>query len=96
MTEVVEEVTTKKKKKEAPVHLDILGQPLSEGNYVALAHHNMLQICKIVKLNPKMMRAVPVRGNYRADGGYLVYSNQAILLSGPDALAYILTYAGTR
>jgi hypothetical protein len=85
-----------KKKKEAPVHLDILGQPLAEGNYVAMAHHNMLQICKITKLNQKMIRAVPVKGNYRADGGYLVYSNRAILLSGPAALAYILTYAGTR
>ena len=82
--------------KEISEHKDILGQPLKEGNYVAVSHHNQLQICQIVKLNPKMMRVTPVRkGYYFRKGGHLVYSNQAILLSGPDALAYILTYAGS-
>jgi len=74
-------------------HLDLLGQPLAEGNYVAVSHHNMLQVCQIKKLNPKMMRVMPVRNHYRHDG-FLIYSNQAVLLSGQDALAYILTYAG--
>lgn len=81
--------------KEIAEHTDILGQPLKEGNYVAVSHHNMLQVCQIKKLNPKMMRVIPVKGYYRKTDGLLVYSNQAILLSGPDALAYILTYAGT-
>lgn len=80
--------------KEISEHLDLLGQPLAEGNYVAVSHHNMLQVCQIKKLNPKMMRVVPVRNHYYRKDGHLVYSNQAILLSGPDALAYILTYAG--
>lgn len=80
--------------KEQSEHLDLLGQPLAEGNYVAVSHHNVLQICQIKKLNPKMMRVIPIKAHYRKDG-YLVYSNQAILLSGPDALAYILTYAGS-
>jgi hypothetical protein len=75
-------------------HKDILGQPLAEGNYVAVSHRNSLQVCQIMKLNPKMMRVKPVKGYYRSDG-YLIYSEQCILLSGPDALAYILTYAGT-
>jgi len=82
--------------KEISQHLDILGQPLQEGNYVALAHHNMLQICQVTKLSPKMMRAVPVKQGYRSSDGYLVYSNQAILLSGSDVFAYILIYAGPR
>ena len=81
--------------KEISEHKDILGQPLAEGNYVAVSHHNMLQVCQVKKLNPKMMRVVPVKsGYYYRKEGHLIYSNQAILLSGPDALAYILTYAG--
>jgi len=81
--------------KEKPEHLDILGQPLSEGNYVAVSHHNMLQVCQITKINPKMMRVIPVKkGYYSRKDGHLIYSHQSILLSGPDALAYILTYAG--
>jgi len=76
-------------------HLDILGQPLSEGNYVAVSHRNALQVCQITKINPKMMRVVPVQKQYRwRKDGHLIYSHQSILLSGPDALAYILTYAG--
>jgi hypothetical protein len=82
--------------KDVPEHLDILGQPLAEGNYVAVSHHNMLQICEIKKLNPKMMRVVPIeKSAYRRGAGHLVYSNQSILLSGPDAVAYILKYAGS-
>ena len=75
--------------------MDILGQPLVEGNYVAVSHKNSLQICQISRLSPKMMRVVPVKNTYYRGDGHLIYGDQAILLSGPDALAYILTYAGT-
>jgi hypothetical protein len=78
--------------KEKPIHTDILGQPLSEGNYVAISHHNTMHICSITKLNPKMMRVMPIK--HRSGDGYLIYANQSVLLSGPDALAYILTHAG--
>lgn len=73
-------------------HKDILGQPLKEGNYVAISHHNQLQICLITKLSSKMMRAKPLKGYYRGDG-HLKYPDQSVLLSGPDALAYILKNA---
>ena len=76
--------------KPAPEHVDILGQPLNEGCHVAMAHHNRMMIGKIIKLNPKMIRVIPLKGTYRADGGYLVYSSQTVRLDGPDALAYIL------
>lgn len=76
-------------------HKDILGQPLQEGNYVAVSHHNMLEVCQIKKLNPKMMRVAAIRDKYREGYGRLAYSNQSILLSGPDALAYILKYVGS-
>ena len=72
-------------------HKDILGQPLSEGQYVAVSHRNDLQICQIEKLSAKMMRVKPIKGYYR--DGLLKYPEQSVLLSGPDALAYILTHA---
>lgn len=71
--------------------LDILGQEVNEGNYVAVSHHNMLHIAQIVRITPKMMRVKTI-GKYKSE--MQVYSTQSILLSGPDALVYILKYAG--
>jgi hypothetical protein len=76
--------------KEIPEHTDILGQPLTEGCHVAMSHHNQMMIGKITKLNPKMLRIVPISRKTYRDEGYLVYGNQTIRLDGPDALAYIL------
>jgi hypothetical protein len=77
--------------KPAPEHVDILGQPLQEGCHVAMVHHNSMKIGRVIKLNPKMLRIVPLGTNHwRAEDGYLVYSNQTVRLDGPDALAYIL------
>lgn len=80
--------------KEVIEHLDIIGQPIEEGNYVALSHHNMMYVCQIIKLHPKMIRAKPIKSGYRSADGFLVYSNQTVILSGSDALAYILKHAG--
>jgi len=78
-------------------HLDILGQTIQEGNYVAVSHKNLLQVCKVIRLNPKMMRVKPIKKDYYYRGdGHLVYSNQTILLSGEEATAYILKYAGSN
>ena len=74
-------------------HVDILGQPLAEGNYVAISHHNSMYICKIVKVTPKKIRAQPIK--WKGDGGLLIYPTDSVLLSGPDALAYILKNSGT-
>ena len=79
--------------KEEIIHKDLLGQPLSVGMHVATAIGNTLYVCKVAKVTPKMIRAVPVKGNYRQDDGYLKYSTDTVVLSGPDVLAYILTYA---
>jgi hypothetical protein len=80
--------------KEKSEHKDILGQPLSEGNYVAISHHNAMHICSIKKLSPKMMRVMPIKKGYHSEDGYLIYASQSVLLSGPDALAYILKNTG--
>lgn len=86
-----------KKVKVTPEHTDILGQPLSLNSYVAVSYHNMLQICQVIKINPKTIRVATIgTRRYGDDDGHQVYSCQAVLLSGPDALAYILANAGPR
>jgi hypothetical protein len=76
-------------------HKDILGQPINEGNYVAISHRNTMYICQIMKLSAKMMRVVPVGKKHYGADGFLIYPDQSVLLSGTDALAYILTHAGS-
>lgn len=75
-----------------PIHTDILGQEIKEGDYVAAAHQTSLRICQITKINPKMIRVRPiVKGGYRKSD-MLIYSSETILLNGEDAVAYILKY----
>jgi len=78
--------------KEKEEKRDILGQPLSEGSYVAVAHHNGLYVCVIKKITPKKLRVRNIKSSPESDG-WLVYSTETVKLSGEDALAYILTYA---
>lgn len=73
-------------------HVDILGQPLTEGNYVVTCQHNTLYVCQIKKLNPKKLRVCPLKGYYRQEG-WLKYPSDLVLLSGPDAMVYILKNA---
>ncbi|HEY6436616.1 MAG TPA: hypothetical protein VIY47_08500 [Ignavibacteriaceae bacterium] len=74
-------------------HLDILGQPVFEGAYVAVSHFNQLYICKVGKMTPKMIRAHPLKYLGR-NSGWLKYTSETVILSGEDALAYILKHAG--
>ena len=75
-----------------PEHKDILGQDLSIGSYVAVPHFNSMFVCSIIKLTPKQIRVQPLK--YKCRLGWLKYPNETILLSGPDALVYILKYSG--
>lgn len=87
-------MTEIKKKKEQVVHTDILGQELVEDCYVAAPRSNTMYICKVTKLNPKMIRIVNVQKTaYRSDNGWLVYPNETVRLTGEEVLAYILKYA---
>lgn len=78
--------------KEKIEHVDILGQPLAEGNYVAVSHHNMMYVCQIVKITPKKIRAKPLK--WRGEDGILKSPQDSVLLSGPDAMVYILKNSG--
>lgn len=95
MSETMEsEVPVKVKKIKEPIqHHDILGQPINLGNYLAVSHHNMLQICQVTKVNPKTLRVNPLFG-YHKNRGYQLNPLQSVLISGPDAVAYILKNAG--
>jgi hypothetical protein len=83
--------TKKVKVRKIIQHSDILGEPLNLGNYVAIARHNSLVVCTIIKMTPKQLRVKPIR--YKNDDGWLVYPSDAILLSGENALMYVLTNA---
>jgi len=80
--------------KEVIEHVDILGQPLVEGSYVAISRGNAMYICRIKKITPKMMRAAPLTGYCHSPDGWLIYSQNSVLLSGQDAMVYILKYSG--
>ena len=82
-------------KKEKVIHVDKLGQPLELGMHVAACHRNTMYVCKIVKVSPVMIRVLDVKSkpNSYHDEGWLVYPHETVILSGPDALAYILKYA---
>lgn len=84
--------------KEKITQTDILGQPLEIGSYVAVSKGNAMYICQISKITPKMIRAKGINSNspYQAlrSDGMLIYSSNTVKLSGEDAVAYILKYAG--
>lgn len=81
-----------KKIKERKViqHNDILGEPLALGNHVAVARHNSLHVCSILKMTPKQMRVVPVKNKKSSHEGWLVYPHDSLKVDGENALAYIL------
>lgn len=85
---------SEKKIKEPVEHTDILGQTLTEGCYVAAPRHNTMYICRVTKLNPKMIRIVNAKkSGYRSSDGWLVYPKETVKLSGEEAMLYILKYA---
>lgn len=79
--------------KKQVTHLDKLGQELNIDNYVVGCHCNTLYICRILKINKVMIRIQDIRHNKYDEGGWLVYPDQTVKLSGEDATAYILKYA---
>jgi hypothetical protein len=76
------------KTKEQPIHHDVLGNPLEIGTTVAVSHHGM-QICQVVKVNPKMLRVMPVKPKYRGDG-YLKYPIDMVAVDPQLVTLYVL------
>lgn len=71
-------------------HKDLLGREVAEGDAVAYTHHNSLYVGKVIKITPKQVRVVNMLSKYRDDTGYLKYTNQCVLIGGPDLTAHLL------
>lgn len=71
-------------------HRDLLGRVVCEDDAVAFTHHNTLYVGKVIKITPKQVRVVPLLTKYREDKGYLKYTNQCVLIGGPDLTAHLL------
>lgn len=81
-------MTTKPTKEE---HLDLLGREVAEGDMVAFSHHNTLYVGKVMKITPKQVRVSPLGVSYlRNDAGYLKYTDQCVLIGGPDLTMHLL------
>jgi hypothetical protein len=74
----------------AEEHKDLLGREVHENDAVAYTHHNQLYVGKVIKITPKQVRVVPLLSTYRGDTGYLKYTNQCVLIGGPDLTAHLL------
>jgi hypothetical protein len=72
------------------LHCDLLGREVKEDDTVAFCHHNMLYVGKVIKVTPKQVRVVPMVTKYRQDTGYLKYTNQCVLIGGPDLTMHLL------
>jgi hypothetical protein len=79
---------------QTPQHLDVLGNEIAMGTTVAVSHHGM-QICTVVKVNPKMLRVQPVRPNYHGDG-YLKYPSDMVAVDPQLVMLYVLKYNGAN
>lgn len=71
-------------------HRDLLGREVKEDDAVAFSHHNTLYVGKVIKVTPKQVRVVPLLTKYRQDKGYLKYTNQCVLIGGPDLTMHLL------
>ena len=71
-------------------HRDLLGREVKEDDAVAFSHHNTLYVGKVTKITPKQVRVVPLLSQYRQSDGYLKYTNQCVLIGGPDLTAHLL------
>ena len=80
-------------KKEKPVHLDLLGQEITDGCYVASCRRNQLYVCKVSKISPIKIRVIPINNtDWRAEKGWLTYPKDTVKLSGEEAMVFILKH----
>jgi hypothetical protein len=73
-------------------HFDKLGKLITLGDYVAFPQSNILTIGTVIKLNLKMVkiRKVNHKPSTYNTGEYNRYSNDLVILNGPDVTAYLL------
>jgi len=71
-------------------HFDKLGKLITVGDYVAFPQSNSLTIGTVIKLNLKMVKIKKVNHKPYNTGEYSRYSNDLVILNGPDVTAYLL------
>jgi hypothetical protein len=69
------------------LHTDILGNDIFTSSKLAVSKKNSLVICSVVNISPKMIRVSSIA---RPSWSFLVYPRDTVVVSGPDALAYLL------
>jgi hypothetical protein len=78
--------------KEVPEHRDKLGRLLNVGDCVAYPSSNSLVIGIVKKLNPKMVGVSQLGKNRWGDNNK--YSNDLVILDGPDVTMYLIKNSG--
>jgi hypothetical protein len=73
-------------------HRDLLGREVKVDDYVGFCHHNSLYVGRVIKITPKQVRVVNLFSTYRQDDGYLKYTNQCVLVAGPELTYMILKH----
>jgi len=71
-------------------HKDKLGRILNINDFVAYPSSNSLEFGKVVKLNKKMVGVWPVIAGKWRTKNINKYSNDLVLLDGPDITMYLL------
>jgi hypothetical protein len=79
------------KAQQAPIeHKDRLGRVLKLGDCVVYPSHNSLSVGTVKKLNPKMVKVVPVGNRYRSSSGSNKYPQDIVVVDGPEVTMYLL------
>ena len=73
-------------------HKDRLGRELKIGDCVVYPSHNSLSVGTVKKLNPKMVKVMPVGTKYRSTGSN-TYPNDIVVVEGVEVTMYLLRMA---
>jgi len=78
--------------KHPPEHKDIIGRTLNVGDFVSVVIYNKLQVAKIIKLTPKMVRVKMLNAhhNFWYNGEHSRYSSDMALLDGMYLTTYLI------
>lgn len=79
------------KKKKIIEHVDFFGEPLSVGDIVVAADggsKGSMTVCKVVKLNPKMIELETLKRTYRSS--FLRYPHYMVKVHNDVVIQYIL------
>jgi hypothetical protein len=72
------------------LHVDILGNLINIGTYVAVPGQYELRLCKVIKMTNKMIRVEELNQKTPKIKSMLVYSSQTILVDEDHIIAYLL------